>query len=70
MAHCPKCNGSMSEGFIVDHGDYGTAHVSTFPAGQPRKSFWTGLKQNKEEQVAVTTLRCGRCGYLESYAKG
>jgi predicted nucleic-acid-binding Zn-ribbon protein len=70
MAHCPKCNGSMSEGFIVDHGDYGTAHVSTFQAGQPRKSFWTGLKQNKEEQVAVTTLRCGRCGYLESYAKG
>ena len=70
MAHCPKCNGSMSEGFIVDHGDYGAAHVSTFQAGEPRKSFWTGLKQSKEDQIAVTTLRCGRFGYLESYAKG
>ena len=70
MAHCPKCNGSMVEGFIVDQGDYGTAHVSTFQAGPPRKSFWTGLKQSKEDQIAVTTLRCGGCGYLESFAKG
>ena len=70
MTHCPKCGGSMTEGFIVDHGDYGTAHVSTFQSGQPRKSFWTGLKQNKADQVAVTTFRCGRCGFLESYAKG
>ena len=70
MSSCPKCNGSMTEGFIVDQGDYGTAHVSTFQAGAPRKSFWTGLKQNKEDQLAVTTLRCNRCGFLESYARG
>lgn len=69
MADCPKCSGAMAEGFIVDHGDYGSAHVSTFQAGAPRKSFWTGLKQSTKDQIAVTTLRCNRCGYLESYAK-
>jgi predicted nucleic-acid-binding Zn-ribbon protein len=69
MSSCPKCNGSMTEGFVVDQG-YGTAHVSTFQAGAPRKSFWTGLKQDKDQQLAITTLRCGRCGYLESFAKG
>ena len=70
MSSCPKCNGSMTEGFILDQGDYGVGHVSTFQAGSPRKSFWTGLKQDKDQQFAITTLRCGRCGYLESFAKG
>jgi hypothetical protein len=59
----------MTEGFIVDHGDYGAAHVSTYQKGEPRKSFWTGLKQSKEDQIAISTLRCGRCGFLESYAR-
>jgi len=68
MSSCPKCNGSMTEGFILDQG-YGQAHVSTYQAGEPRKSFWTGLKQNEKEQVPITTLRCARCGYLENYAK-
>lgn len=69
MSDCPKCNGSMAEGFIIDQGDNGATHVSTFQTGAPRKSFWTGFKQSKEDQIAVTTLRCNRCGYLESYAK-
>jgi predicted nucleic-acid-binding Zn-ribbon protein len=70
MSTCPKCNGSMAEGFVVDHGDYGAAHVSTYQAGQPRTSFWTGLKQDKKQQFTITTLRCNRCGYLENFAKG
>ena len=69
MSSCPKCNGSMSEGFVVDRGDYGTAHVSTYQGGEPSRSFWTGLKQSKKDQIKITTLRCNRCGYLESYAK-
>ena len=35
MSSCPKCNGSMSEGFVVDRGDHGSAHVSTFQPGEP-----------------------------------
>ena len=68
MSGCPKCNGSMTEGFIIDQG-YGTAHVSTYQGGEPRKSIWTGIKQNKKEQFTITTLRCNRCGYLENYAQ-
>lgn len=68
MSSCPKCNGSMTEGFVIDQG-YGTAHVSTFQEGEPRRSFWLGLKQDKDKQVPITSLRCGRCGYLELYAK-
>jgi hypothetical protein len=57
----------MSAGFIVDQG-HGTAQVSTWQGGEPTKSFWLGLKQSKSDQIEVTTYRCGRCGYLESYA--
>jgi hypothetical protein len=59
----------MTEGFVIDHGDYGSAHVSTYQAGEPRKSIWTGLKQDKKEQFEIVTLRCERCGYLENYAR-
>ena len=70
MNSCPKCNGAMTEGFIVDHGDYGAAHVATYQKGEPTRTLWMGLQQNKEEQIPIVTLRCGRCGYLENYARG
>ena len=69
MTNCPKCDGSMTEGFIVDHGDYSIARVASYQPGEPRRSFWTGVKENKQEQIAITTMRCTRCGYLENYAK-
>jgi hypothetical protein len=59
----------MSAGFVVDQG-YGTAHVSTWQQGEPKKSYLQGLKQSKEDQVEISTYRCGRCGYLEHYALG
>ena len=68
MRACPKCQGRMTEGFIVDSGDYGAATVSTWQGGAPRKSFWTGLKQDKKAQMQVATWRCDRCGFLENYA--
>ena len=64
---CPKCQSSMAAGFIVDEG-YGTARVSPWQEGEPKKSFWSGIKESKRDQLAVTTWRCTRCGYLESYA--
>ena len=57
----------MSAGFIIDQG-YATAHVSTWQDGEPKKSFWMGLKQSEEDQREVTSFRCARCGYLEHYA--
>ena len=69
MSSCAKCGGRMAEGFVIDEG-YGTAHVSTFQAGEPRKSIWTGVKKSKDDQHKIATWRCERCGFLESYARG
>ena len=64
---CPKCRGTMEEGYIKDEG-YGTAHASKWVEGAPEKSIWTGVKTRGKNQVQVKTYRCERCGYLESYA--
>jgi hypothetical protein len=65
--NCPKCNSEMDEGFIVDHG-YGVIKPSDWVEGEPVKSFWTGTKISGKKQYAVRTMRCVRCGFLESYA--
>ena len=64
---CPRCSGSMEPGFLVDEG-YGKRTVSKWVAGEPRRSFWIGLKLRGSEQIEVATYRCRRCGFLESYA--
>ena len=56
----------MIEGFVVDNTDRGR-QVSSWVEGEPRKSFWTGLKFDKEP-IPVRTWRCNRCGFLENYA--
>jgi hypothetical protein len=66
MHECPKCQGRMSEGFSIDKG-YGTVDVTSWQEGKPQKSFWTWIKQSKDRHE-ITTWRCDRCGYLESYA--
>ena len=57
----------MEAGFIVDEG-YGTRTVANWIAGEPEKSMWTGLKTRGKDKREITTYRCRRCGYLESYA--
>lgn len=64
---CPKCGGAMEEGFLLDRTQSGAA-ASAWVAGAPEKSFWTGLKLKGRTQLPVSTWRCRRCGYLESYA--
>ena len=59
----------MEAGYIVDNG-YGKATVSQWVEGDPESSFWMGggLKLRGKDKLDVTTYRCRRCGYLESYA--
>ena len=59
---CPKCNGEMEEGFIVDKAHLG---VGTKPMWATNIKFFGG-PQNKHN---VVSYRCKSCGYLESYAK-
>jgi hypothetical protein len=64
---CPKCEGRMSMGTVVDQ-TYGGALPEKWQPGEPKSSFWTGLKQDKSAQLQVATWRCDKCGFLESYA--
>ena len=57
----------MEAGYVIDEG-YGTRTVANWVAGEPERSIWTGLKLRGKDKLAVTTYRCRRCGYLESYA--
>jgi predicted nucleic-acid-binding Zn-ribbon protein len=64
---CPKCGGAMADGFMVDN-THGGAAVASWVEGEPKKSFWVGLKLAGTTKIEITTWRCQRCGYLESYA--
>jgi hypothetical protein len=66
---CPKCQASMTEGFIIDgaHGNGGRA-VGSWLEGPPVKSTWVGIKLGGKTPIEIKTWRCTSCGYLESYA--
>ena len=64
---CPKCGGAMAEGFLVDR-THGGAGVTAWVEGEPVKSVWTGLKLKGRARIDVSSWRCRRCGFLESYA--
>ena len=66
---CPRCQGTMEPGFVINESyGSGTRTVVQWVAGEPEKSLWTGLKLRGKQKLEVTTYRCRRCGYLESYA--
>ena len=65
---CPKCQGAMDQGFVVD-ASYTESRQSTWMNGTPERNIWLGgIKTSGRERFPVTTYRCTRCGYLESYA--
>ena len=66
---CPKCDGPMEAGFILDKSHMNVPTVSEWLEGEPEVSFWSGLKTKNRERLAITTYRCERCGFLESYAR-
>lgn len=66
---CPKCDGEMQQGFLLDSADGGARLVSRWVEGPPQKSFWLGTKVNLEDAIPIGTFRCKSCGFLESYAQ-
>jgi hypothetical protein len=58
----------MEPGFVVDKGHYDSKDTQKWVEGVPERSFWHGLKIKDRESHPVTSYRCTRCGYLESYA--
>ena len=66
---CPRCRGSMEDGFILDKAHHNSAQVPEWVEGDPVKSFWTGLQTKGRRMLPITVFRCDGCGYLESYAR-
>ena len=64
---CPKCAGSMTEGFVAD-ATHGAIGVSSWVEGTPDKSVWTGVRLGNKRRAEIATWRCNRCGFLEHYA--
>jgi hypothetical protein len=66
---CPKCQGHMEEGYLMDQGDNapGQSHWRTKESA-PRKVLGFITLQQAKTMLAVTTFRCEKCGFLESYA--
>jgi predicted nucleic-acid-binding Zn-ribbon protein len=65
---CPKCDGTMQEGFIFDDG-YVNLTASRWVADAPELAFGRWVKVAGKEQYQIRSFRCVKCGYLESYAK-
>ena len=66
---CPKCDGTMQEGFVLDL-TQNAYRRAEWVEGAPEKSFWFGLKLRGRARRPITAWRCLHCGYIESYAKG
>jgi hypothetical protein len=66
--HCPKCDGTMKEGFLVDRRQGVQKSLPLWVEGQPQLWPWGSLKIRGRTRHAVVTRRCTKCGYLESYA--
>jgi hypothetical protein len=65
---CPKCQGLMEPGLVIDRGHYGVPAESQWLEGEPQYSWLGSLKAGGHKRK-VTTFRCMQCGYLESYAQ-
>jgi hypothetical protein len=58
----------MEPGYVMDHTGQSAGLAPQWVEGAPEKSFWTGVRTTGRAVLPVTTYRCERCGYLESYA--
>lgn len=65
---CPRCQGTMEVGVVVDRAHYGVPTRETWVPGIPKWSRWSGLKIGGLPNLPVTSYRCEKCGFLESYA--
>lgn len=65
---CPKCEGTMVQGFIPDFFQHSASGVVGWQESAPKSSFWTGTNASRKQGIPVGAFRCDRCGFLELYA--
>ena len=59
----------MEDGFVPDAGHGNLTRLSTWIAGEPKGSFWGGLKTSDRRGYYLESLRCVQCGFVELYAR-
>ena len=64
---CPKCQGTLAEGFVIAE-KHGMPTVASWAEGTPTKGWWGDVKVIGKP-IPIATWRCQRCGFLENYAK-
>jgi hypothetical protein len=60
---CPKCQGQLVQGYVVEGIHEGVA-LSMWIIGQPTSDLFTRLKLT-DAKMPIGTFRCQSCGYLE-----
>jgi hypothetical protein len=64
---CLRCGGDMQQGYIGDRTLGGYDPTKWFE-GELAIGKLGGIKKAKSAPFLVSTYRCVKCGYLESYA--
>lgn len=59
----------MQEGFIPDYINNFTANPRVWVEGAREKTWSGGVKTSDRLVLFITTYRCSKCGYLESYTR-
>jgi len=63
---CLRCHTPMEPGYVLDR-QYGGWTAERWNPGEMQPHWW-GMIQSKAS-LPVTTMRCPKCGALESYAR-
>lgn len=63
---CLRCHTPMEAGYVLDR-MYGGWTAEKWSAGELQPHWW-GIMQ-PQRALPVTTMRCPKCGALESYAR-
>jgi predicted nucleic-acid-binding Zn-ribbon protein len=66
---CPKCQGSMTPGFILDTaGRFNVHRVTEWHSGEPIMShFFQIVHISRSKKHRIRAYGCEQCGYLENY---
>ena len=65
---CPKCQGPMEVGFVLDYTEHNVPYQQSWIAGEPEHRWGGNVKARGGTKFNVRTYRCSACGFLESFA--
>ena len=66
---CPKCGGRMDQGFMPRAAKDARNERERMGRGHAREELLVRAQDcAARKRLKIETWRCGRCGYLESYA--